>query len=203
MSKTIYIFRHGQTDLNKNHIVQGSGVDSSLNKKGREQAELFYEKYHSIDFEVILTSKLQRTHQTVSPFFQKNIPWEQFPEINEICWGIHEGKSSEPWMIKQYKQLTSNWSAGKFHEKIENGESAFEMGERLQKFIGILKARPENKILVCSHGRAMRALICLMNGLPLNHMQDFKHHNTGLYLAHYHRDKFEFELNNDISHLEI
>jgi probable phosphoglycerate mutase len=29
--KTIYLIRHGQTDFNKQGIVQGSGVDSSLN----------------------------------------------------------------------------------------------------------------------------------------------------------------------------
>lgn len=29
---TLYIIRHGETDFNRKGIVQGSGVDSELNK---------------------------------------------------------------------------------------------------------------------------------------------------------------------------
>ncbi|HNU42529.1 MAG TPA: histidine phosphatase family protein, partial [Cyclobacteriaceae bacterium] len=34
ITKKIYIIRHGQTDFNLKGIVQGSGVDSSLNVRG-------------------------------------------------------------------------------------------------------------------------------------------------------------------------
>ena len=202
MKKTIYIYRHGQTDLNKNHIVQGSGVDSSLNEKGRWQAQSFFNKYEKLGFDVILTSALKRTHETVGPFLEKNIAWEQFSEINEISWGIHEGKSSRPEMVNEYKTITNGWTSGNLDLRIPQGESAFELGERLTRFIKHLKARKEEKILVCSHGRAMRALICLMHDFPLTEMQAFSHHNTGLYIAHYQEGKFEFVLKNDISHLK-
>ncbi|EJF08716.1 histidine phosphatase family protein, partial [Pontibacter sp. BAB1700] len=33
--KKIYLIRHGQTDFNLQGIVQGSGVDASLNELGR------------------------------------------------------------------------------------------------------------------------------------------------------------------------
>ena len=36
--KKIYIVRHGQTEFNKQSIVQGSGVDTELNEKGKWQA---------------------------------------------------------------------------------------------------------------------------------------------------------------------
>ncbi|MEM6877731.1 MAG: histidine phosphatase family protein, partial [Bacteroidota bacterium] len=35
LKQTVYIVRHGQTDYNLRGIVQGSGVDSSLNDTGR------------------------------------------------------------------------------------------------------------------------------------------------------------------------
>jgi bisphosphoglycerate-dependent phosphoglycerate mutase len=69
--KTIYLIRHGQTDFNKQGIVQGSGVDSSLNEEGHAQARKFYEAYHHINFDKIYVTELQRTHQTVAPFKQK------------------------------------------------------------------------------------------------------------------------------------
>jgi bisphosphoglycerate-dependent phosphoglycerate mutase len=55
-SKKIYIIRHGQTDFNKNGIVQGAGVDSSLNETGRQQAKAFYDKYKGEGFEKVYVS---------------------------------------------------------------------------------------------------------------------------------------------------
>ena len=40
--KTIYLIRHGETDFNRQGIVQGSGVDSDLNELGLAQAEAFF-----------------------------------------------------------------------------------------------------------------------------------------------------------------
>ncbi|MDP4678865.1 MAG: histidine phosphatase family protein, partial [Cyclobacteriaceae bacterium] len=37
-TKKIYIIRHGQTDYNKNNMVQGRGINSSINEFGQEQA---------------------------------------------------------------------------------------------------------------------------------------------------------------------
>lgn len=66
--KTIYIIRHGETDYNKQGIIQGGGIDSSLNELGRRQAQQFYQAYHHIQFDRIYTSELKRTHQSVAPF---------------------------------------------------------------------------------------------------------------------------------------
>ncbi len=39
MPTTVYLARHGETDYNRNRIVQGRGVNSQLNATGRAQAE--------------------------------------------------------------------------------------------------------------------------------------------------------------------
>ena len=59
MTKEIYIIRHGETDLNRQGIVQGSGVDPSLNNTGRQQAESFFRMYHQHPFELVITSTLR------------------------------------------------------------------------------------------------------------------------------------------------
>ena len=41
--KHIYLVRHGQTDFNLKGIVQGSGVDASINETGLKQAQAFYD----------------------------------------------------------------------------------------------------------------------------------------------------------------
>jgi len=188
MKKTIYFIRHGQTDYNKKMIVQGSGINSDLNEKGRSQGEYFYKKYKDIPFEVVLTSTLKRTHQTVASFIDDGIPWEQFDELKEMHWGIHEGRQGNEEMRKDYLRVVKS---GNFDERIEGGESINEVVTRLKVFIEHLKQRKEETILVCLHGRTMRVLMCTLEENDLNNMDDYPHSNTGLYLVELNEGKFK------------
>ncbi len=199
--KEIYFIRHGQTDYNKKRIVQGSGVDSSLNADGIRESLAFYEKYRNIRFEAVLTSALKRTKETVNLFINEAIPHAAFASINEINWGIHEGKSPEPSTHDEYKAMIKAWKEGRLDERIEGGESAAELGQRTSTFIEQLKQRRESKILICSHGRTLRALLCLMKEEGLEHMDKYKHDNTGLTKVQLHHGKFEVLCINDTSHL--
>lgn len=201
--KNIFIIRHGETELNRKGIVQGSGVDTHLNELGQKQAQSFFARYHAEPFEVVLTSALRRTHQTVQGFIEMGIPWEQWAEINEISWGIHEGKVNTPQMHQEYTTMTNAWQKGDYTAKINGGESAQELANRIQLFVEHLKGRAEKNILVCSHGRAMRCLMCLLREMPLYKMDHFKHANTGLYKVLFDGNVFHFELNNNLSHLEL
>ncbi|PHI21789.1 histidine phosphatase family protein [Lewinellaceae bacterium SD302] len=201
MAKKIYIIRHGETDFNRLGIVQGSGVDSSLNEVGREQGRLFYEKYQDVPFELVVTSKLKRTAETVRRFIDEGIPTVSFAEINEMSWGEHEGKKGTADSIAEYQRIKDGWGRGEIDGRIGGGESAREMGARLQVFIEQLRAMPEQTILVCSHGRAMCGLVTLMMGKPIDLMNSFRHSNTGLWLAEQADDNFVFHLENDRSHL--
>ena len=202
MKKTVYIVRHGQTDFNLKKIVQGSGVDSSLNDTGREQARLLYEKYKDVPFEVVLTSALKRTWETVAGFIQDGIPHEKHPEINEMSWGSHEGKKGTPESIAEYQLIKDGWGEGKIDGRIGGGESAREMGVRLQKFIDHLPERKEELMLICSHGRAMCGLVTLMMGRKIDRMNELIHSNTGVWRATLQDDgHWSFDLMNDRTHL--
>jgi len=198
---TLYILRHGQTEFNRLNIVQGSGVDSDLNEKGRQQALAFYNAHQHIDFELVVTSKLRRTHQTVQSFLDQKIPWEQQADVNEISWGIHEGLPQSQEQNERYYQMIEAWKNGNPHAGIEGGESAIQLSERIQRFLAWIQTRPERRILVATHGRAIRCLIAHMKALPLTAMEDMNHNNTGLYLAHFREGKWVFEKENDLSHL--
>lgn len=202
MDKTIFIVRHGETDLNKMGVVQGSGVDAPINDFGRQQALAFYDFYQKEGFETVITSTLIRTHQTMAPFLELGLPWEQRQEINEISWGAHEGKHSTPAMRKEYRRIMDSWKKGDFSARLDGGESAQDLADRLGQFVTHLQKRPEQKILVCSHGRAMRCLMCLLAKRPILHMDQYHHHNTGLYKVHLREGVFDFELYNDIRHLD-
>jgi broad specificity phosphatase PhoE len=201
MSKEVFIYRHGETELNRKGIVQGSGIDPSLNDTGRKQAKAFFEAYRKLDFQAVITSTLRRTHETASPFIELGIPWQQFSEIDEISWGIHEGKAAQPELRKTYRRVVDSWNKGEFDARIPEGESAQDMADRLGRFIEHLKLREEQRILVCSHGRAMRCLMCLLRNQPIQHMDQYHHSNTGLYKVRQEANLFHFELFNDTTHL--
>ncbi|MEM6964416.1 MAG: histidine phosphatase family protein [Bacteroidota bacterium] len=199
MKKTIYFIRHGQTEYNKLRIIQGSGVDSDLNATGSQQGLQFYEMYKSVPFQVVLTSTLKRTHQTVANFIKDGIPWEQFEAINEMHWGIHEGKTGNPEMHKDYIRVVGS---GTFDERIAGGESINDVVARLKVFIQHLEKRAEEYLLVCLHGRTMRVLMCMLDENDLTKMDDYPHANTGLYLVEYENQKFRILERNLLDHLD-
>lgn len=203
MSKTLYIIRHGETDYNKKNIVQGKGVDPSLNDKGKRQGIAFFELYRDIPFEVVLTSTLRRTHETVQPFVDQGLRWETMPEIDELSWGIHEGKYSTPEMKKDFFHTIGEWQRGNFEARAAEGESAAELAERMDRFLNHLRNRPEKHLLVCTHGRSLRGLVCKLKGESLTEMERYTSFNTALWKAQLHGENWVFELENDISHLAL
>lgn len=198
---TIYILRHGETEFNRLGIVQGSGVNTELNRTGLEQARAFYEAYKHIDFQLIVTSELQRTHQTVAGFLEKEIPWVKTEDINEISWGDHEGQPGTRERVAVYNRMINEWQAGNLDASLPNGETARQLTGRVGRFIEWLKTRPEKRILVATHGRTMRCLIAMLKGLEPAGMEGVPHANTGLYVIHYQDDEFVFEMENDTRHL--
>ena len=204
MDKELYILRHGETDLNKQGIIQGRGIDSDLNATGREQAARFFARYQNIPFDKVYTSMLKRTQQTVQQFIDAGIPWEKHAGLDELAWGEWEGKQTSEKVIGAFKELTEKWQAGEEHARFEGGESPLQVAERLNEFIQLIKDRPAEKLtLICMHGRALRLLMCLFTGRPLSAMYDFPHQNTGLYRVRMHQGEFTLTAINNTDHLNF
>lgn len=202
MHREIYLVRHGETDYNLRNIVQGRGVDASLNDTGRKQSGAFFGKYGSTPFDLVVTSSLQRTRQTVEPFLALGIPHHTDPDLDEIDWGIYEGVAHDPDMHQRYLDIIEAWRNGQTSLRIDGGESADQLFERVSRFIGNLNGLPGNTLLICSHGRTIRALLCAMTGTPLARMDDFPHANTTLYRLRPDGPGFSIDLFNNTDHLD-
>jgi probable phosphoglycerate mutase len=201
--KKVYLLRHGQTDYNLQGIIQGSGVDSSLNEVGWEQARLFFESYRHIPFDKVYTSVLQRSIQSVQGFIDLGIPHEKYSGLNEICWGTREGTRVTPEEDAYYFDTLQQWQNGEINLRIEGGESPQDVADRQQEVLNILLARPEEEtILVCMHGRAMRVFLCKILNYPLQCMDLFEHHNLCLYELVYTGSMFRINRHMDIEHLQ-
>ncbi len=201
-TKNIYIVRHGQTDYNKKKMVQGRGVDASLNDTGREQADRFYQAYKTVSFDKIYTSSLRRTVESVQGFISDGISYEQLPGLDEISWGTQEGLPYDPVRHKEYLNGLEAWKSGDLDYRVAGGESPNEVAARQKVAVDHIMAQEnEETILISTHGRAMRFLVCWMMGQPLNAAEAYEHSNLCVYRLTYDGQSAEILLNNNTDHL--
>ncbi len=201
--KTLYIVRHGQTDLNKQGIVQGRGRDTDLNEEGRHQAQLFYNAYKQVPFDKIYISELKRTQQSIQPFIDQGVRYQKLPGLDELAWGVLEGKPSTPANKAAFMKLLRSWLEGHLDSKFEGGESPNEVKARQLEAMQIIMSHPEEKtVLVCMHGRALRLLLCILMNRPLTEMENYPHQNLVLYKITWDGEKYEIADFNNAQHLK-
>ncbi len=203
MKKTFYFIRHGQTDLNLRGIVQGRGVNSPLNETGFKQAAAFYQAFKDVPFDKVYTSTLLRTKQTVQQFIDAGIPTEELEGLDEISWGIYEGKEQDEDILSGFEKVVSSWRTGSLDLSIEEGESPNVLVKRQKEAIAHMLTRTdEHTVLVCMHGRALRIMLCHLTDLDVCMMDDFPHTNTALYILEYDGNSFSIVDHYNVKHLE-
>ncbi|MEO9484654.1 MAG: histidine phosphatase family protein [Ekhidna sp.] len=200
-SKTIYILRHGETDFNKRGMVQGRGVNASLNEQGIAQARRAGEHLSHIAFDAVFTSALTRTQETVGQFSLNGTPTFSHEGFDEISWGNQEGQVASYEAKSLYADTVNGWRKGELDLNVGGGENPIQVMERqkvaMQKVLGI---EAEN-ILICMHGRALRVLLCWTLNYPLNYMDGFPHQNCGYYTLGYRKESFYLKEFNRVDHL--
>jgi len=199
--KKWFIIRHGETEPNRQQIIQGSGLDAPLNETGRQQAQDFFLAYRHIPFDAVYTSALIRTHESVQAFLDQGITHLALPELNEISWGDKDGSRIEFGDQSEYSLLVKAWKSGELNRSFANGESPNMVALRLQNALDHLLQRPDRISLMCIHGRTLRILLCLLTGRPVQEMEDFLHSNLSLYVLSRKNGKWEIEIHNDTSHI--
>src|SRR5699024_562185 len=203
VKKKLYIIRHGQTAYNLKHIVQVRGIDSSINETRKKQAAAFYTVYRQIPFDKIYISTLKRTLQTIQPFIDDGIAYEKLKGLDEIGWGASEDKELTEDILNDFDRILKAWRNNQLDVKLPDAESPNEVLVRQKPDIDyILAQKDEENVLICTHGRTMRILLCSLTGTPLHKMDEFDHANTALYIVEQKTDsKFEIVDHFNTAHL--
>jgi len=177
----IYIARHGETDYNRNHIIQGCGVDAELNELGTMQAMMLATYFEDIELDAVYSSNLLRAKQTATPVARdKNLQLQTFEELNEMNFGIYEGHMYHAVQDK-FISLHQEWEQGLFHNKLEEGESPLEVYERANECCQeIIKQHDNGTILFVLHGRLIRILLTRWLGWGLERMNDIETPNVSI-----------------------
>jgi probable phosphoglycerate mutase len=200
-AKKIYLIRHGQTGHNHRGIVQGRYVNSRLSKKGMKQADAFYSAYRHIPFQKVFTSELKRTHQTVRKFIDDGIPHESLAGLDEICWGESEGLFANGENNKQYRAIIDSWKKGDLHRRLDGGENPIDLQKRQKEALDHIISQPEDLVLVCMHGRAMKILLAWVSGKHIKDMDDFDHDNLSLYILRFEEGRFHIDVHDERAHV--
>lgn len=182
-------------------MVQGRGVNASINEEGMMQARQAGDAFSRIQFDHVFTSDLIRTQETVGQFIQNGTPVSSYAGFDEISWGNQEGKEASYDAKNLYADTVNGWQRGELHLNVGGGENPLQVMERQKEAMKkVMESEGEN-ILICMHGRAMRVLLCWTLNYPLNFMDGFPHANCSYYVLGYRRSSFFLKDFNRVEHL--
>lgn len=162
---TIYLVRHGETDNNKNKILQGAIVDISLNKTGIKQAHEAAQRLKQIKFDMAFSSDLTRAKKTADIIaFQHKLTVITRKVLRERSFGQFEGqpvtevRQKLKTVLNEFESLSDD---AKFNYQFPYGVENFESCvTRLINFLRQISiAYPGKTVLVVVHGDIMRFLL--------------------------------------------
>jgi len=178
----IYIARHGETTWNVEGRIQGRS-DPELSPKGHEQSLALLEQMKGKPISAIYTSTLQRSILTAQPISKYlNLPIQRQPELDEIAFGILEGKKlseMEGMLRMEWERFRKN----RLTYCIPRAENYSDVATRLRPFMErILRNHNGQEILIVGHRGANRMLIGMLLGYPLERALEVEQPNECLYL---------------------
>ncbi len=170
----LYIIRHGQTDMNVLHRMQGR-TDTRLNEKGRQQAReaAKFLKKEGIVPDRVIVSPLDRARETAEIVSGRPRDLQEPDDrIIEMCFGEAEGKPNEELAQGFYESF---FRTVVDYEPPDGAESYEDLFDRIADFVEDLRKRyilragetdvKERRgdhgptIFVVSHGAALHALL--------------------------------------------
>lgn len=157
--KTIYLVRHGESEIN----VSDSYVDtitSPLTALGREQAGLLAERAKRIQFDVLLSSPIQRTRETAETIAAATKHTvEYFDEFRERALPASlNGRAKSDVSAKAIADAAVH-SSEYGTDKVEETETFHELVARAGEALHLIQQRPEKEIMIVGHGFFTRMLI--------------------------------------------
>lgn len=164
MRKDFYVFRHGETELNKQKRWQGSGMDYDLNENGIKQAQGLIEKLKDKGLEKIFSSPLIRAKHTADVVAQAlNIPVEIRNDLRECFYGDAEGQLIAD-LQKNVPEIVNNWNNPQYFDiRFPNGESKKEALIRVLAEIKDLTSQNFSTMGIAIHGGTMGAMLNYLN----------------------------------------
>ena len=160
----IYIIRHGETQANKDGLLQG-WLDTNLNEQGIELAKQTGIALKNVKFDIAFSSPLIRsihTAQLILKNSENNVPIVLDERIKEVNVGHWQGKHLKSEIEIPQRECSRFFNDPWNFIGFPGGETILDMCERTQNFLRELAVKDYGTVLVSTHGVALRAMLnCL------------------------------------------
>ena len=202
--RRLFIARHGETEYNRKKLLQGRGIDASLNNTGIQQAKELSKYLCSYPVQFLGSSSLRRSYETAG-YHGKSIKKDviQYSGLDEMDYGDFEGVSFLD-VEKEIKEISRSWRNGHIDLRIPGGESPKDTFERANSAMMDLMESNEDEILaVVIHGRLIRILLSEWLCFDLTNMHNFGFHNGAVNQLIFKNGSFEAVYLNKTDHLTL
>ena len=204
--KSVYFVRHGETLGNASNKFQK--WDIPLSETGRQQAAFVAQRFASIPIEAIIASDMERATETariIASVTKHEVILE--PLLRELArpTAVRGLAKTEPEVERIIRFTDTHWLGSEKHSDEEN---FIELKDRALRALQCIADRPEEKILVVTHGTFLRTLISCMfmqerlDGAVWHAVENyFGIQNTAITWCEYHDSQWKLVTWNDHAHL--
>jgi len=174
-SLRLYIARHGETDWNVLHRLQG-WTDRPLNETGRRQAVALADALKGIRLDAIYSSTLSRSRDTARTVAGNAMTVKSLDGLRERNYGHYQGGSDT---APEYLRRSNEWA-----DRLDDGESLNQLLARSRESLTqIRREHPTGNVLIVAHRitnqMLLRALLDLTPEQTVKIVQD----NDEVYLV--------------------
>ena len=165
----LYIMRHGETDWNIMHKLQGR-TDVPLNEIGIAKAESAREKYQDVHFDLCYCSPLFRARKTAEIVLRgRNVPIITDDRLLEMSFGIYEGMDYSFDAPRHPVDIIFK-APEKYIVPVEGGENFQALFLRTGEFLKDI-VEPQlgmgKDILIVGHAAMNSSIICRLKNIPI------------------------------------
>ena len=175
----LILIRHGQTDWNVRHIVQGKN-DLPLNRTGVAQAEDIGNFLKEREISAIYSSPLRRAYQTAIRIARGGAVTVD-DRLTERDFGKWDGMGF-PQIAEAYPDLWKIWRTTPAEAEIPGAERIATVAERCLSILGEIVQRhcPKNEtVVIVSHTITLKLIMGHFMKLPLNSLHSIGMSNCG------------------------
>lgn len=165
----LYIIRHGKTDWNARHKLQGR-TDIPLNDEGKLMAEKAGEEYKDVHFDLCYCSPLIRAKETAELLLRgRSIPIITDKRLLEMSFGIYEGVENSfqipdcpiNVLFKEPEHYKTSVGGAETFEVLYARTGAF-LKEVLEP-----ELQAGKDILIVGHGAMNASIVCQIKHIPI------------------------------------
>ena len=177
---TVYLLRHGQTDMNADRNRYCGRTDAQLTELGHSQAKNAGELLREIDFAAVFASPLQRSRKTAE-LLEFPLPVQVDERLIELDFGGWEGMTREE-VIEKMPETWELWNQDPLlHPAGGDGETAQSLIDRVEDFFeeAVEKYMGKN-ILVVGHNGLNRLFLSYKLQMPVQNYRWILQENSAI-----------------------